>query len=174
MPLVKNGAVVADAYAMLADDAPVPEQGAIIVSAVRLLAEGETICARRAPVGVLWPNNRDVGELAPFLDRLALIALVFPKFRDGRAYTQARMLRERYGYRGEMRATGQVLRDQFLFMQRAGFDSFDVIKEADADNFARAVARYSVFYQPASDGRTSAFRARLLSSAPAGQSVAKV
>src|SRR5439155_14573700 len=83
----------------------------------------------------------------------ALIALVFPKFSDGRAFSQARLLRERYGFRGELRATGQVLRDQFLFLLRAGFDAFEVTKDADAAAFTDAERRYSVFYQPTGDGR---------------------
>jgi uncharacterized protein (DUF934 family) len=82
-----------------------------------------------------------------------LVALVFPKFKDGRAYSQARLLRERYGYRGELRATGEVLRDQFIFMLRSGFDSFDVRKASDAEAFGAVVKRYSVFYQPTGDGR---------------------
>jgi uncharacterized protein (DUF934 family) len=112
---------------------------------------------------VLWPNDRRVAELAPWLDRLALVALAFPSFRDGRAYSQARQLRERYGFRGELRATGDVLRDQFLFLIRAGFDSLEVKKDADAAAFAEAVGRYSVFYQPSTDGRASTARQRLLS-----------
>ena len=94
---------------------------------------------------------------------MALVALAFPSFRDGRAYSQARQLRERYGFRGELRATGDVLRDQFLFLIRAGFDSLEVKKDADAAAFAEAVGRYSVFYQPSADGRASMARQRLLS-----------
>ena len=93
----------------------------VLLTTTRFLAEAASLAARAAPVGVIWPNSRDVDELAPHLAHLASVALVFPTFRDGRAYSQARLLRERYGYRGELRATGQVLRDQFLFMLRAGF-----------------------------------------------------
>ena len=116
---------------------------------------------RAGKVGVIWPNNRDLDDLVPYLDRLAAVALVFPSFRDGRAYSQARLLRERHGYDGEMRATGQVLRDQFVFMSRAGFDAFEVKKDADADAFAATVKRYSVFYQPTGDGRVTAFNRRM-------------
>ena len=161
MPLVKGGHVVEDRFVRILDDAPVPENGPVIVPAARYLADCAELTLRSAPTGVLWPNNRSVAELAPHLDRLALVALVFPNFRDGRAYSQARLLRERYGFRGELRATGEVLRDQFLFLARAGFDAFEVKKEADAAAFAAAVARYSVFYQPTGDGRPSALRARL-------------
>jgi uncharacterized protein (DUF934 family) len=161
MPLVKGGQVVADRFVRVLDDAPVPEIGSIIVPAARYFADSAELALRSAPTGVLWPNNRSVAELVLHLDRLGLVALVFPNFRDGRAYSQARLLRERYGFRGELRATGEVLRDQFLFLARAGFDAFEVKKDADAAAFAAAVARYSVFYQPAGDGRPSALRARL-------------
>jgi uncharacterized protein (DUF934 family) len=160
MPLIKNGTVVADPYVTVSDDAPLPDGAPVIVSAARLLANAAEILARNAPVGVVWPNNKNVADLAPFLDRIAAVALVFPNFKDGRAYSQARVLRERYGFRGELRATGQVLRDQFMFLVRAGFDALDVVKAGDAEMFASALARYTVFYQPTGAGRTTAARLR--------------
>ena len=163
MPLVKNGKITEDVFAVVADDAEIPEDGALIISAARFLENPEVLSRRVGRTGVIWPNNRDLDDLVPYLDRLALVALVFPTFRDGRAYSQARLLRERYGYHGEMRATGQVLRDQFLFMTRAGFDAFEVKKPADAEAFAGTVQRYSVFYQPTGDGRLTALHRRMLS-----------
>jgi uncharacterized protein (DUF934 family) len=161
MPLVRAGHIVEDRYVRALDDAPISEGAAVIVPAQRFLADAGELIVRDAPIGVLWPNDRKVTELAPWLDRLSLVALVFPKFRDGRAYSQARLLRERYGFRGELRATGDVLRDQFQFLLRAGFDSFEVKKPADAQVFAEAAARFSVFYQPSADGRLPALRRRL-------------
>ena len=161
MRLVKNAQVIEDHYVRVEDDAPVPDNVPAIIPVARFLADHAELTARNAPTGVLWPNNRDVAELAPHLDRLALVALVFPAFKDGRAYSQARLVRERYGFRGELRATGDVLRDQFLFLLRAGFDAFEVKKDADAAAFASSVARYSVFYQPAGDARLSALQRRL-------------
>src|SRR5215470_17014789 len=161
MPLIKTGSVIADRYVHVLDDAPLPEGVPVIVPAARFLADVAEIRERDAPVGVVWPNNRKVAELAPYLDRLALVALVFPTFKDGRAYSQARILRERYGFRGELRATGQILRDQFLFQVRAGFDALDVAKASDVDAFAAALARYTVFYQTAGEGRISAARRRV-------------
>ena len=160
MPLVKAGQIVNDPYLRVLDDAPIPDDAAVIVPAARFLADAEELTKRSAPLGVLWPNDRKISELAPYLDKIALVALVFPTFKDGRAYSQARILRERYQFRGELRATGQVLRDQFLFLLRAGFDSFEVVKDADAQAFKDAIHRYSVFYQPAADGQLSAFRRR--------------
>jgi uncharacterized protein (DUF934 family) len=160
MPLVRAGQVVEDRYLRILDDAPIPDGAPVIIPAARLIADFADIARREAPTGVLWPNNRKVSELAPFLDQLTLVALVFPSFKDGRAYSQARQLRERYGFRGELRATGDVLRDQFLFLARAGFDAFEVKKDADTAAFVEALARYSVFYQPAADARTAVQRAR--------------
>ena len=143
----------------------------MLISSARFLDDADALSRRLGRTGVIWPNNRDVDDLVPYLDRLAVVALVFPSFRDGRAYSQARLLRERYGFRGELRATGQVLRDQFVFMLRAGFDAFEVKKDSDAEAFATTVKHYSVFYQPTGDGRVTALNRRMQSrhSESAGQ-----
>ena len=161
MPLVKHGKISGDAFVHVADDAEIPGDGAVLISAARFLADPETLSRRLGKTGVIWPNNRNVDDLVPYLDRLGAVALVFPIFRDGRAYSQARLLRERFSYRGELRATGQVLRDQFVFMLRAGFDTFEVKKAADAEAFAQTAKRYSVFYQPTGDGRLTALHRRM-------------
>jgi uncharacterized protein (DUF934 family) len=161
MPLVKNGKIAADIFVHVPDDAEMPEGGAVLVSAARFLEDPEALLVRVGELGVIWPNNRDLDDLLPYLDRLAAVALVFPSFRDGRAYSQARLLRERHGYGAELRATGQVLRDQFLFMLRAGFDTLEVKKESDAEAFALTARRYSVFYQPTGDGRITALHRRM-------------
>jgi len=161
MPLVKNGRIATDVFVHVADGAELPGDGAILVSAARFLEDPEALLRHAGKTGVIWPNNRDLDDLVPYLDRLAVVALVFPSFRDGRAYSQARLLRERYGYEGELRATGQVLRDQFVFMLRAGFDALEVKKEADADAFSETVKRYTVFYQPTGDGRITALNRRM-------------
>ena len=105
-----------------------------------------------------WPavelaNTDPVEELAAHVGRLRLIVLNFPKFSDGRAYSQARLLRGRLGYRGELRATGGVLQDQIGFMLRCGFDSFESEQKGFGEALARARTLYSVVYQPAEDGR---------------------
>jgi len=161
MPLVKGGKIAEDIFVHVADGAELPGEGAVLVSAARFLANPDALLGRGSKVGVIWPNNRDVDDLVPHLDRLAAVALVFPIFRDGRAYSQARLLRERFSWRGELRATGQVLRDQFVFMLRAGFDAFEVKKQSDAEAFAQTAKRYSVFYQPTGDGRLTALHRRM-------------
>src|SRR6266513_3815488 len=161
MPLVKNGKIITDSFVNVADDAEIPADGASLISAARCMGDPEALSRRAGRTGVIWPNNRDVDDIVPYLDRVAVIALIFPTFRDGRAYSQARLLRERHGFKGELRATGQVLRDQFVFMLRAGFDAFEVKKESDAEAFAATVKRYSVFYQPTGDGRLTALHRRM-------------
>ena len=161
MPLVKNAKIVNDLFVQVPDGAELPGDGAILISAARFLGDPEALLRRAGKLGVIWPNNRDLDDLVAYLDRLASIALVFPSFRDGRAYSQARLLRERHGFAGELRATGQVLRDQFVFMLRAGFDTFEVKKEGDAEAFAATARRYSVFYQPTGDGRVTALNRRM-------------
>jgi uncharacterized protein (DUF934 family) len=155
MPLVRGGRISEDRFVRVLDDAPLPEGAPVLLPAARLLADARDLVLRPAPIGVIWPNDRKVSELASYLDWIALVALVFPTFRDGRAYSQARLLRERYRFRGELRATGQVLRDQLLFLHRAGFDAFELTKDRDAAHVAEALHRYSVFYQPRADGRAS-------------------
>ena len=106
-------------------------------------------------------NTEDVLKLGARLDGVTLIVLEFPKFTDGRAYTQARLLRERLGYRGELRASGAVYIDQLPFMLRCGFDSFASSQKGFTEALARARALFSVVYQPAGDGRVPAAELRL-------------
>jgi len=160
MQLVKANRVITDRYQRVLDDQPLPD-GAVLLMADQFLADSADLAGHVGPVGVLWPNARRVSELAPQLQRLSLIALNFPAFKDGRAYSQARQLREQYGFQGELRATGDVLRDQYLFMVRAGFDAFEVRKDADVATFLKVPSRYSVFYQPSGDARVPAQRRRL-------------
>ena len=113
-----------------------------------------------------WPavslaNTDPVEDLAPHVGRLRLIVLNFPKFSDGRAYSQARLLRGRLGYTGEMRATGGVLQDQLPFMLRCGFDSFESEQKGFGEALAKARTLFSVVYQPAEDDRAPASLLRL-------------
>lgn len=124
MPLVRDGAIVADPWISVADDAPVPRDGGAIVSFSRWKAEREALSGLNAPLGLALANTDDVAEIGPEANRFGVIALSFPKFSDGRAYSQARLLRERYGFKGELRATGAVLPDQLVHMLRCGFDAF--------------------------------------------------
>jgi len=106
-------------------------------------------------------NTEDVLQLGTRLDGVRLIVLDFPKFTDGRAYSQARLLRERLGYRGELRAAGAVFLDQLPFLLRCGFDSFESDQQGFGEALARARGLFSVVYQPVGDGRVTAAELRL-------------
>ena len=168
MPLIKDGRAIEDRFVALLDDAPVPDGACVLVPAPRFLADAPDLIERCGEIGVLWPNDRDMSELAPWGDRIGLIVLTFPTFKDGRAYSQARLLRERFHYRGELRAAGDVLRDQFVLMHRAGFDAYLVKKAEDAEAMSATLRRFRDFYQPAADAVTGILRRRVL---PADSSV---
>ena len=115
---------------------------------------------------LVLPNDADIAEVAATLPSFAAVILNFPAFKDGRAYSQARLLRERYGYQGEIRARGDVLSDQALFMVRAGIDAFD-LERADLERFTEALSEFTYVYQPSSDGALPVWRQRLQRAAAA-------
>jgi uncharacterized protein (DUF934 family) len=160
MPLLKNGAVAADPWQRVIKDEALPADAPVIVPFARWRAERDTLIGRNAPVGVRLSNTDPVSDLAPDLDRLDIIVLEFPKFTDGRAYSQARLLRERYRYQGELRAAGNVLRDQLLFMQRCGFNAFELNHGQPVQAWIAATNEFSVFYQPAADERVPVMQRR--------------
>ena len=100
-------------------------------------------------------NTEDVTQLGDRLEGVKLVVLNFPKFTDGRAYSQARLLRERMGYTGELRAAGQVNIDQIPFMLRCGFDSFASAQKGFAEALAKARTLFNAVYQPTGDGPTT-------------------
>jgi uncharacterized protein (DUF934 family) len=163
MPLLKDGQVIDDPWQPIVDDTPLPADGPVIVPFERWRAERETLIGRNSPIGVRLTNTQSVADLADDVDRLEVIVLEFPKFTDGRAYSQARLLRERYGYRNELRATGDVLRDELFLMQRCGFNSIESNDPKIQESWKAATSEFSVFYQPAADDQTpiSALRRRL-------------
>lgn len=166
MPLFRESGIVEDPWRQLDDGAPVPADGPVLVGFARWREAKAALLVRRGPVGVALANSDPVEVLEPDLARLDLIALHFPKFSDGRAYSQARLLRGRLGYAGELRATGNVLRDQLPFMLRCGFDSFESEQKGFSDALARARTLFSVVYQPAEDGRMPASLLRLRDASP--------
>ena len=164
MSLIRNGRAADDPWTTVGDDGALPD-GPAIVTLARWQAARDELAARNAPLGLRLRSDQPPALVAADLGRFAVVALEFPKFTDGRAYSHARLLRERHGYRGELRAVGNVLRDQLLFMQRCGFDAFEVADEKAAA-WDRAMAEFSVRYQPAGDDRPAALALRHGAAAP--------
>ncbi len=111
-------------------------------------------------VGIYLDSADEVEELYGQVGQFPLIALDFPTFKDGRGYSQARLLRERLGFRGELRAIGDVLRDQLFFMKRCGIDSYQVREDKDIEDALQGLADFSVTYQSAADGALPAYKNR--------------
>lgn len=153
MPLIKDGKIAQDPWIEAAPDAALPDVDALLVPYAVWHEHREALMKRNGRLGVRLAADQPPQIIAGDLDRLDLVALEFPTFRDGRAYSYARLLRERYGYKKELRAVGNVLRDQFLFMHRCGFDAYAVADEKLAAEWSRALAEISVVYQPSTDRR---------------------
>lgn len=160
MALIKDRRIIADSWRALRDDEGAPNDGPVLLSWQRWCDERAAWRGRAGPIGVRVSPEVRAGEIRPDLDRLALIALEFPKFGDGRPYTTARILRERYGYTGEIRAVGDVFRDQLAFMARCGFDAFEIKPGHDAGDALDGFGELSVAFQPAADGVPAALRRR--------------
>lgn len=168
MPLIKDGRIVNDKWQTLAEGAAFPTEGAVIVGLDRWQADADTLKASGLSLGVVLNSHQSPEELEDELDVLELVALNFPSFTDGRAFTYGRMLRERYSFEGEIRAVGGFILDQLAMLRRCGFDAFETSSEA----LVKAVQRDShvevtVYYQPSQDSddeTVSSLRRRLLES----------
>ena len=156
MPLLRNGNLhVNDVWQQLGDDDEIPRHSAsaeghppVAVSLSRYLTLASTSAGPYGIGGVRLEPTDDVTELTPFIDRLQLIIIDFPAYTDGRGYSQARTLRSRLGFAGELRAVGDVRADQLHFMMRAGIDTFDLADAIDESVLQGLVRRYQTSYQP--------------------------
>lgn len=148
--IIKDRQLVDDPWQRIGDDEALPS-GPVIVSWARWQQDREMLLARQDDLGVLLGNDIDLDEVAVDLPHFRVVALEFPSFRDGRAYSQARLLRERYGFPGELRAVGDVLRDQLFFMYRIGFDAFELRSDRDLEDALQSFSEFTVSYQAAVD-----------------------
>ena len=162
MRVIKAGRVVEDGWQRIADPDTLPALpgGDVIVPLDYWRANGALLARHNGRIGVCLNGDDSLDDCADILDRFELVALEFPRFTDGRSYSHARLLRERFGYRGELRAVGEVLRDQLFFMQRCGIDSFQVREDKDAEDALQGLSDFSVKYQAAADGAAPVYRLR--------------
>ena len=160
MPLIKDSQIVEDSWTALDDETPLPAGAWPIVSLERWQSERDSLLQAGVPLGLRLRSDQSPRQVADDLGHFAVIALEFPKFTDGRSYSSARLLRERYGFGGELRAVGHVLRDQALFLVRCGFDAFEVAAGTSPEAWRAALARISIQYQGAADGRAVVSRLR--------------
>ena len=150
---------VEDSFTQVVDDAEIPD-GDVILSLTRFQADGDRLLSEGRRVGVRLEPHEEVEALAYDLPRLSVVAPAFPKYRDGRAYSNARVLSERFKFKGQIRAVGDVLREQAGFMARCGFNAFEPADDASANEWQAATHRYRHVYQRASDALAPAFAER--------------
>jgi uncharacterized protein (DUF934 family) len=175
--LIRKRAIVRDSWRLLDDAAPwlavgedglvpdFPAEGGLIVPLALWRLRRDDLCGRRAPVGVLLDAAEGPEAVAADLDGLDLVAIRFARFTDGRGLSSARLLRERYGFEGEVRAIGDVLRDQLAFLERCGFDAFALRADQDPRAALAAFGELSDAYQATAIQPLPLFRRRLAASA---------
>ena len=165
MALIKDRKLAHDSWQLLEAGADgvvpaIPATGDVIVpfSVWRVLRE--ELIARSGRLGLLLAGSDEPADIASDLEYLDVIAVRFPSFTDGRGYSIARLLRERHGWRGELRAIGDVQRDQLYYLARCGFDAFDLREGEDAETAIAAFNDFSEAYQTAVDRPVPLFRRR--------------
>lgn len=162
--IIRNGQVVADHWQVLRPTAEAPAgisaeipAGPVLVPLATWLERNSELTGR-GDVSVWLAGTDDPAQLSPWLTQLSLLAVDFPKFTDGRGFSVAYLLRSRLGYRGELRAIGDVLPDQLFYMRRVGFDAFAVRADKDIRKALQLLQPFSDSYQGSWDNPVPAFR----------------
>jgi uncharacterized protein (DUF934 family) len=161
--IIKHRAVIQDNWQLLEQGkaGPLPSSGDVIVPFALWANERDTPSIRLGRIGVWLETDADPAAIAPDLARFDVIAVRFASFTDGRGYSLARLLRERYGYRGELRAIGDVLRDQLCYLSRCGFDAFALRADQNPEQALSAFDDFSEAYQTSVERPEPLFRRRL-------------
>lgn len=148
MRLIKNREVITDSWSHIPDDTIIPN-GNIIVTYTRWLADKETLLNHAGEIGVSLNIEDDFDTLLSDLEHFSLIALNFAVFTDGRNFSRAQLLRDRYQFKGEIRAVGGFHRDQVYYLNRVGFNAFELTNEDDsqAEGMLSALDEFTVYYQ---------------------------
>jgi len=166
MPKLIKNAVVSDNTCQTLDkdfsgsvDELLTSKNPVLVPKQFWLANAEQLLKSES-IGIWLDSDEGPEELEPYINKLNLIAINFPKFADGRGYSYARILRDRFEYSGELRAMGDILHDQMFYLKRCGFDAFAVREDKDADIVVEGLNDFSECYQASTNQKTPLFRRR--------------
>jgi len=160
MALIKNNRIVRDKWHVLRKAELLPESGPVLVSWAVWCNRRSELVERGGLLGVMLESDDPVEPLLEDLSHLNLIAVNFPGFSDGRGFSTARLLRERHGFTGELRAAGYVIRDQVSFLKRCGFDAFEFSDSASLAPWEQLEHEISIQYQPTGDHKPTAIQLR--------------
>lgn len=156
--IIKDGVVIQDRWITVAADAVDVPEGDVILPLSLWRAREAEFAGRNSRIGILLEPGDHPAGIADELDRFDVVVYHFPTFRDGRAYSYARLLRERYGFKGELRAAGDVLPDQIFYMARCGFNAFTIKDDKTPDDLLAGLKPFTVTYQNAADTPLPHFR----------------
>lgn len=162
--LIKGDALVKETWHLLPADTTLEglsNSDDLIVPLHLWLDHAHALKARDGGLGVWLNSDEEVEAIADDLEHFQVVALNFPVFSDGRSYSNARLLRDRYGYKGEVRAIGDVLRDQLFLMKRCGFDAYVIREDRNAEEALQSLKDFSEVYQAATDQPQPLFRRRV-------------
>jgi uncharacterized protein (DUF934 family) len=150
MPIViNNHQVIDDEWVDLSNESNSFDSASkVIVSLDQLKNEFEQLKTKSQALAVTLSETDSVDDILPFLNDLQMVVLQFKVFADGRAFSQSKLLRDRHGYQGQIRAVGDVIRDQLSFMQRCGFSQFQLAESEDVNQAIHAFSDISNTYQP--------------------------
>ena len=162
MRVIKSGKVMEDSWQRIV--AVEPQQalpdGDVIIPFTYWIDNQEQLSQHNGKIAVCLNGDDNLEDLSNTLHLFELIALEFPDFKDGRSYSHAQLLRGRFNFPGELRAVGDVLRDQLFFMQRCGIDSFQVREDKDPEDALKGLSDFTVKYQTAADGAPPVYKYR--------------
>ena len=158
MPLIRNGRIVEDTWETVTT--AIPEGRRVIATLEQWRDHKDDFRGRDKIPGIRLKSDESPDLIADDLDRFGLVALEFPAFTDGRSFSHARLLRERHGFKGEIRAVGSVIPDQYQFLDRCGFDTVEIPEGADIAVWERCLNNIRHWYQPTADGRRTIVRRR--------------
>ena len=162
MRVIKNNEVIEDSWLHVVDTTSAESlaEGDVIVALAFWKEHRSELLASKGQLGICIGGGDDIENIALDLEHFNLIAIEFPHFRDGRGYSQARILRDHYKYKGDIRAIGEVLRDQLFFMLRCGISSFQLAEDKDMDAALSGFTDFSIHYQSAADGALPVYKLR--------------
>lgn len=147
MQIIKDKKILADSWLYLADDAPLAD-GDVTISVSRLLANSPDVDKHQGNLGIRLEPSSSVAAIVSYLPKISLVELDFPDLTDGRLFTHAWLLRNRYGYSGEIRAIGHYIPEQAYYLSRVGVNAFHPDKSEDLDVTLGNLNDFTVSYQP--------------------------
>ena len=158
--LLKDGKIVANSWQLVRADSETVPEGNVLLSLSHWLRSRQIHSHHVGEIGLWLESHEEIESLTDEMMDIPVIAINFPKFVDGRGFSAARLLRERCGYRGELRAIGEIIRDQLFLMQRCGFNAFQFSSEIDLAEASKSLRDFTVAYQVAVDQPEPLFKRR--------------